>query len=162
MGARLGMQETSVGELLKRKDDFGLIPQYEYADELVLESFKDDLPRSLTSLRFRTFGSHNDFCRRLHAAIKLEHNIEVEPLWCNTSQELQETPVLYANNFDCLTVAPLSTRHAIWLDFHKPLSLPPDRCSNLFFVQNRAILEPFTAGSTVAENLELYEQAVAL
>ena len=46
-------------------------------------------------------------------------------------------PRQFASDFDCVTLAPVSGKHQIWLDFHKPLDLPPDRCSKLFYVENR-------------------------
>jgi hypothetical protein len=159
MGARLGMNEQSAREIL-RALQAGVLPiVYEYFDkQLVLESFKDDLLQSLKSLRFRTFGSHSDFCRRLHEAVAQELGVAVQALMCHTSQELGEGNVLYAHDFDCITFEPLSVKHSAWLNFGKPLSLPPDRCSKLFLARNLAELQPALAGMGTPDSLELYQQ----
>lgn len=142
----LGMQEQSLRRLVGTKDQLGLVADYIYFDELVQASFKDDVAGALESLRFRTFGSHSDFCRRLHNALKQEQGIDVDPLFCATSELLDEKPEC-AHYFDCLTLRPLSVRHSLWLDFRKPLVLPPDRCSRLLFAENQDELRPHVAGS---------------
>lgn len=159
MGARLGMTEASVREILQKKQDVSLAVVYEYFDQLVLDSFKDDLLHAMQSIRFRTFGSHSDFCRRLHKAIDEELGIIVQPLMCATSEALHEEPVLYAHDFDCITLEPLSVKHSIWLNFGKPMSLPPDRSSKLFVARNQEALKSALAGMGTPENLELYEHA---
>ena len=87
-------------------------------------------------MRFRTFADHNAFCERLHAEIG-KAGVDVEPLFCATSTKLDEYPRRFAMHFDCLTLEPLSTKHAVWLDFRKPLNLPPDRCSKLLYAEDR-------------------------
>lgn len=158
-GASLGMREDGLRELLARREELGLVPVYEYAGELVLEAFKEDLLRAIPSLRFRTFANHSDLCRRLHEALATGFGIRVDALPCDTSEQLGETPPLYASFFDCLTLQPVSAKHSIWLNLGKPISLPPDRCSRLFFARNRGALDFATAGMGGPGDLEVYEQA---
>ncbi len=37
----------------------------------------------------------------------------------------------------------MSLKHQVWLDFRKPFNLRPDRCSKLFYAENRDILWPY-------------------
>jgi hypothetical protein len=158
MAARLGMEIDSLDEILKRLPELGLRTQrYLVYPELVSESLEEDLITHLPGLKFRTFGDHDDFCERLHAELKDTIGIEVKKLLCDTSVRLDEYTPSFANNFDCITLKPLSTKHQVWLDFRKPLTLPPDRCSKHFYVTNREILRPFCAGSREPDGLERYE-----
>jgi len=160
MGARLGMQTESLESVLSVLNRIGIQrTRYEVGTEFVAEPLKDDLIRSLPGLRFRTFSDHTAFCERLHAELaKLELNIA--PLYCATADRLGEWR-RYAAYFDCLTLEPLSPAHSMWLNFRKPMNLPPDRCSKLFYVENREALRPFTAGTTEPEDLDTYQQFLA-
>lgn len=157
MGARLGMTAESLDRVLSSLPTFGLLrSRYEVTPELVADSLHDDLLRVVPGLRFRTSGNHSAFCERLHAEIR-KVGVTVEPLFCHTSTRMREYPRLYAMHFDCLTLEPLSTKHSAWLDFRKPLNLPPDRCSRLFYVENRNELRQFAAGTTEPDDLDEYE-----
>jgi len=46
----------------------------------------------------------------------------------------------------------------MWLDFQKPLSLGPDRCSKLFYAENHHALRPYRAGRQEPDDLEMYQQ----
>jgi hypothetical protein len=87
-------------------------------------------------------------------------------LWCATDRQLNEAglgdyPRRFGYHFDCLTCDPLSIAHAVWLDFKKPLSLGPDRCSKLVFVQYRGDLEGWVAGTRIPDDLQRYEECLA-
>ncbi len=157
MAAQLGLDVQSLRTILQRRIDLGLPRDYILYDNLIDQNFEGDLVQSLPALRFRTFGSHSDFCRRLHEALA-SRGIGINPKYCATSRELAENPPLYSHDIDCITLEALSVKHSLWLDFGKPLNLPPDRCSRLYFVQNRDRLRPFVAGSEPA-SLEPYEHA---
>ncbi len=158
MAVRLGMQIDSLEEILPRLPDLGLRTQrYVVYPEFISDSLLDDLVTHLSGLKFRTFGTNNSFCERLHAELSDSLGIEIQPLFCETSIQLNDDPLWFANTFDCITLKPLSTRHQIWLDFgKKPLALAPDRCSKLFYVENRADLKSYCAGTREPEGLELY------
>jgi hypothetical protein len=157
MGTRLGMSVGSLDTLLLKLDVFGMqASRYLVGSEFVAESLSEDLTRYVPGLRFRTFGNHTAFCERLHVELKKEIGLEVDRLFCATADRLGEHR-LFAAHFDCLTLEPLSTRHSAWLDFHKPLNLPQDRCSKLLYVENRDVLRPFSAGSREPDNLGEYE-----
>jgi hypothetical protein len=161
MGARLGMSEASLDALLLKLDAFDMqVDRYRIGSEFVYESLSEDLTRYVPGLRFRTFGDHTAFCERLHAELKKVIGLEVEPLFCATSNRLQEYPRRFAAHFDCLTLEALSTTHSVWLDFRKPLNLPPDRCSKLQYVENREMLRPYVAGTGEPEHLGIYERLV--
>ncbi len=160
MAARLGMTEGSLDELVKQLERIGLRPQrYAIYPEMIAESLPEDIVPALRGLRFRTFSDHNSFSERLHAALQDELNLHVEPLFCATSVAMHDYPRQYANNFDCLTLEPLSGRHQVWLDFRKPMNLGPDRCSKLLYLENHDVLEPYRAG-TREPDLTAYEQFV--
>jgi hypothetical protein len=162
MGAKLGMTEHSLVELLSHLPHFGMRPQrYVPYEGLVSESLPEDLVRNMAGLRFRTFSGHNSFCNRLHGELAATVGLTVEPLFCATSDRFQESPREFASTFDCLTLEPLSVKHQVWLDFHKPLNLGPDRCSKLLYVENRERLAAFCAGTREPEDLNEYERFLA-
>ena len=159
MGAQLGMKVDSLDELLSRLKDIGMHRQrYVIYPDLIAQSLSEDLVPNLPGLRFRTFADHNSFCLRLHADIDKTLGIKAEPLFCSTSDRLQDYPRQFASHFDCITLAPLSGKHQMWLDFRKPLNLGPDRCSKLLYVENRDDLRPFCAGTHEPDDMDGYMQ----
>ena len=131
MGAQLGMSIASLEQLLARLGDIGMrLNRYEVYKELIAESLADDIVTELPGLKFYIPRDHNSFCARLHADLDKELGIKVQPLFCATSDRMQDYTKQYASNFDCITLDPLSVKHQLWLDFRKPLNLAPDRCSN--------------------------------
>jgi len=162
MGARLGVKAAIVDQILDGLPKIGLRKKrYEAYADLLSDSLPEDLANNLPGLRFRTFSDHNSFCELLHARLLDDLHVEIPQagkLFCATSGELDEPIQSYANAFDCITLKPLSTRHAMWLDFRKPLSLGPDRCSILFYAQNHDDLKPWHAGTREPANLDEYLQ----
>jgi hypothetical protein len=157
MGARLGMEVASLELILARLPAIGMRPQrYVVYDELIAESLSEDIVPNLPGLKFRTFSDHNSFCSRLHAELRTVLGIDIEPLFCATSVRVEDYPRQFASDFDCITLAPLSVRHQMWLDFRKPLNLGPDRCSKLFYLENCDALSPFCAGTREPNDLEQY------
>ena len=132
--------------------------RYVIYQDLVATSLPEDLVRDLPRLRFRLVSDHNEFCRRLHTELEKMLQIQVLPLFCETSEILGEEPKQFARDFDCMTLKPLSGRHQVWLDFRKPLNLGPDRCSKLFYAENREVLRPYRSGGRDPEDLEIYIQ----
>ena len=124
----------------------------------ISESLPDDLIRNLGSLRFRTFSDHNSFCERLHAEIDKSLELKVDPLFCTTSDRLEDYPKQFAINFDCITLEPVSGKHQMWLNFGKPLYLAPDRCSKLLYAENYEILSSCRSCRLEPGNLDLYQQ----
>ena len=162
MGARLGMTVASLDLLLAHLRDIGLPPQrYIIYPELISEALSEDIVPNLRGLRFRTFSDHNSFCERLHAELAPILGAPIERLFCSTSDRLQDYPRQFANNFECITLAPVSGKHQMWLDFRKPLSLGPDRCSKLFYAENHDSLLPYRAGRQEPNDLEVYQQFLA-
>ena len=142
MAARLGLTRDDFDHLLPQLQ--ALLPRGSYIvhEELIDESLVEDSVTNLPGLRFRTFTDHESFCLRLHEALSQELGTPIEQfhensLSCATDQWLGDHgdngdyPRRYAQHFDCITCDPLSLAHATWLDFGKPMSLAPDRCSKL-------------------------------
>jgi hypothetical protein len=162
MGARLGMRIASLDELLARLRDIGIRPErYVVYTDLISKSLSEDIVLNLPGLKFRTFSDHNNFCSRLHAELAKVLGIQVAPLFCETSDRIQDYPRQFASNFDCITLAPLSVKHQVWLDFRKPLNLGPDRCSKLLYIENRDVLRPVCAGTQEPDDLEQYASFLA-
>jgi len=162
MAARLGMNVASLEALLTRLQDIGMRAQrYLVYAELIAESLCEEIVPNLSGLRFRTFSDHNSFCARLHADLDKVLGIQVQPLFCSTSERIQDHPKQFASNFDCISLAPLCGKHQVWLDFHKPLNLAPDRCSKLLYAENREALRPFCAGMQEPDDLEHYASFLA-
>jgi hypothetical protein len=162
MAASLGTDVSSLEQLLGRLDDIGMRRQrYVVYDDLIDESLPEHIITNLPGLKFRTFSDHNSFCERLHAELKEVVEIEVQPLFCATSDRIGDDPRQFASDFDCITLAPLSGKHQVWLDFRKPLNLAPDRCSKLLYAENRDELHDFCAGTQEPDDLERYLQFLA-
>ena len=167
--ARVGMTSALLGEILDRRLDLPTPIRQDYLEYgcLMPEGLSEVLIGALPALRFRTFYDHETFCEHLHNAIRLALNMpqaqfDQGKLWCATDSMLAaagdgDYPRRYGYHFDCLTCEPLSAAHAIWLDFKKPLSLSPDRCSKLQFVRYRDELEDWVAGTRIPDDLERYE-----
>jgi hypothetical protein len=157
MAARLGMTEDSLDALLDGLPGLQMRPQrYVVYNRLIAKSLYDDLAPNLPGLRFRVFSDENAFCQRLHTEIERTLKIFVQPLFCETSERLGEEPKQFARDFDCITLKALSGKHQVWLDFGKPLNLSPDRCSKVFYAENREILRSFSFGGRDPEDLEEY------
>jgi hypothetical protein len=157
MGARLGMDVDSLKALLDGLKKIGMpAHRYNIYSDLVSDALSEDIVSHLPGLKFRTFSDQHSFCERLHCEISEALNTTVKPLFCATSTMLKEYPRLYASYFDCITLAPLSGTHQMWLDFKKPLNLRPDRCSKLFYAANRQDMKPFCAGSTEPDEIDEY------
>jgi hypothetical protein len=152
--SQLGLHVEMLEIVLKKLHDFPVPIRAEYVHYgcLVGTELEDELIASLPDLRFRTFGDHESFCSRLHTSLEANLNIDAgavagAKLWCATSREMGEYPQRFGKWFDCLTCEALSVRHQMWLDFHKPLYLGPDRCSKLFYARSHNDLDSFVAGS---------------
>ena len=157
MAARLGMTEASLAALLNHLSDLQMRPQrYIVYLDAIAESLSEDLVPNLPGLRFRVFSDHNSFCMRLHADLHRILGIEIEKLFCATSDRLGDYPRQIATDFDCITLEPLSGKHQVWLDFRKPMNLRPDRCSKMFYAENREALRPYSFGQQDPEDLEEY------
>jgi hypothetical protein len=159
MAARLGMTLESFGRLANRLPELGLRPaRFLPYPDLASETMPEEILSTLPGLRFRTFSDHSSACRRLHAELgDVLDGVAIEPLFCATSERLREHPPEFASFFDCITLDPLSPKHELWLDFHKPLALAPDRCSKLFYAEHRETLRQFCAGGTEPRDLLAYE-----
>jgi hypothetical protein len=162
MAAQLGTDAVSLDELLNRLPTIGMRRErYDVYPDLIDRSLPRDIVSSLPSLEFLTFSDHSSFCKRLHEELHRFLDIQVEPLFCATSVCIGDNPKQYASNFDCITLDPISGRHQMWLDFLKPLNLPPDRCSKRLYAMNREELKPFCAGTREPDDLERYESSFA-
>lgn len=155
VSARLGMQPESLDKLLLELPRIGLSKKYEVYQGIVDESLSEDLVSSLKGLRFRTFGNHDSFCELLHEALHEALGLTIQGLFCATADELGEQR-MYASTWDNITLRPLSVKHSVWLDFKKPLSLAPDRCSKLFFARHYDELKEYLASREEPRDLRLY------
>ena len=147
MSARLGMTEASMDNLLSHLADIQMRPsRYVVYPDLIAKSFYDDLVPDLLGHKFITFLDEYHYCNWLHSELKKRLKIEIDPLFCQTSEQLGENPKQFARDFDCITLKPVSAKHQVWLDFRKPLNLRPDPCSKLFYAENRQELQPYSFG----------------
>lgn len=162
MAARLGMTQPSFRQLASRLPELGLRPgQFLPYREMAFEDLAEEIIPTLPGLRFRTFSDHNGYCTRLQAELRgVLDGIEIEPLFCTTADTLEDYPRQFACYFDCVTLAPVSPKHQMWLDFRKPIALTPDRCSKLFYAENRDALQPFLAGTAEPADLDVYQAAL--
>ena len=153
--ARLGMRPRSLDQLLPMLPELGLPKKYELYGGIIDESLSDDLVRTLPGLRFRTFGTHDFFCEFLHNELSNTLGLTIEPLFCDSSLRLGDQR-MYASTWDNVLLEPLSVKHSVWLDFGKPLSLAPDRCSKLFYAEHYDEMKQYLAGREEPRDLNYY------
>ncbi len=150
--ARLGMGKDSFMAVLttmKREGmDYGL---YDIEEQTIQESYIRKIHKNFSELSRTIFGNHSDYCERLHQAIKNYLDIEVEPLHCITSEALKQDPLLYAYEFDVITLEPVGLEYSILLDFKKPIRLRPDSCSMKLYARESDILREFVLAGAEPE-----------
>jgi len=151
--ARVGMEEASLEQVLTCLRGRGLLWPAHSTLELVSEAIDTELISLFDEFRFRTFSSHNDFCSRLHTAIKDRLDLQVVPLHCVTSQAITDDPSKwdYSHEFDVVTLAPVGLRYKVWLNLGKPMNLRPDCCSTKFYAEERESLRDFLMGTQEPE-----------
>ncbi len=150
---RLGMSADSLDALLTKMDATGLVFSYYPSNEshaLVGEKIDHDLLEVFEEFRFRTFSSHDDFCRRLHGAIEGQYGLKVEPEFDFTSKKLSgdKDQWCYGHDWDAISLEPVGLQYQVWLDLGKPMNLRPDCVSSFFYAKERERLKDHVAGST--------------
>ncbi len=135
----------TVVERLQGNERYGLIPQLAsgVSDQVVRQREAAALYRLFPAIRMKVFASHSGMCRALHAEIKNELGVEVEPLLCVTSVALADDEPDLADAFDAITLEPVGLRYQVWLDTKKPVNLRPDVCSLKFYAMHEAQLKPY-------------------
>lgn len=163
MAAALGMRPESLDAVIPRLGEIGLSRRYDVYEQgfIIDEALKEDLIQALDGLRFRTFGTHDSFCELLHNRLRstLNDEVEIEGLFCKTADRLGEQR-RYASMWDAVNLEPLSVGHDVWLDFGKPIMLPPDCCSKLFYAENQEEMHRHLAGGVEPTGLDAYLEAV--
>lgn len=155
LAARLGMTPESLDQLIPRLPELGLSKKYEVYEGIYQAGLGDDLTNILPGFRFRTFGSHDFFCEFLHAKIGEALGLKIQPMYCRTSERIGDQR-MFASTWDNILLEPLSVKHSVWLDFGKPLSLAPDRCSKLFYAEHHEEMKPYLAGQEEPRDLDHY------
>ncbi len=166
----LGLNEELFRKVLAKRYELPtpLREEYVWYECLVKTSFAEDVRRVLPQLRNRSFYDHRGFCQFLHPALQKALKISDAEMaegtaWCATDQALREVglgddPPRVAEYFDCLTCAPLSAAHCMWLELKKPRNLPPDRCSKLTFVCYPEQIGDLYVGTRPPDDLSRYER----
>lgn len=146
---RLGMDQNSLQRTLQGLYDGAYIPDTaaDYPDHIIREELVKEIHRYLPSTQSALFNNHSDYCRRVHSAIRSDLDIEVTPLYCETSRDLEESPPNLSYSRCCLSHQPVGIRYKVMLNLGKPLRLPPDLISLRFFQANREHLQQYLMGS---------------
>lgn len=150
---RVGMSIDSFQNVLATLDEKGIIVvnTRDFSQQVVTESLIREFHNIFPALQNRTFGDHDDFCSRLHAAINDDLGIQVEPVYCETSEALGQEPADFAYDYDCFTGKPIGLRYQVWLDFKKPINLRPDACSMKLYVEKEDQLKPLVFAGRVPD-----------
>lgn len=156
--ASLGMSERSLVEVLDALNKTGLFPsaRIEWGAALMSGKLISEFASIFPGLKFRIFGSYPDMCRRLHAEIRAELTVEVEPLFCVTGAALGEPT--YARGFDAISEEPVGMPWQIFLDTKKPIQLEPDIVGTLFFARNTDVLGPHLFAGVLPPNYPRIEE----
>lgn len=157
MAAALGMRAESLDALLPRLPEIGLSKRYDVygRGHIIDRSLDDGLIQTLDDLRFRTFGSHDGFCKALHDRLRKALDVEIEELFCKTAERLGDQR-RYASTWDDVNIEPLSVGHDVLLDFGKPIMLGLDRCSKQFYAENQEEMREYLAGEVEPTDLGAY------
>ena len=148
--ARVGMTEESLRRVLAtlvREGRLMLTDPFVnegLADARIIES----LHKYFRTLGDRVFGDYNDYCRRLHEAIRTELRESVEPLYCETSRGVRPADPEYAYTLCMISLEPTGVANQVYLNFGgKWLRLSPDVCSRRFYKLHEQELQPFVFGA---------------
>lgn len=142
MAAQLGMTVESMDQVIQNLWKIGMRSQrYCFYKEFICKTLRDDLIDHLEKIRFKTNDNHNDFCNGLHDSLNNKLGIKIQGLYCDAANHLNKTDFAY--DYDCITCLPLGPNQQVWLDFGKPIYMCPDRCSKLYYKQNRETLRIF-------------------
>ena len=146
---QVGMDEESLRDVLSELKIRKRLLQFidPHIDTVVDGTIIERLPRMFVALQRKIFTNHDDRCRRLHEAIRDDLSVAISPVYCKTSEALQEESLLYAYEFDALTDEPMSIKYQLWLNTGKPLYLKPDATSVMTFVRHKIALEGLLVGS---------------
>jgi len=146
---RLGMTQESFLKVLGALEERGLVPPSRGCPVgTVSFDVVDNIHQRLPGPhKKQLFISQSDYCAKLHTAIKNQLGIEVDPLYCETSQALKEMPLIYAYDYCRISKEPTGLPNRIYMNFGKPLRLAPDICSRLFFFRHQEELNALVLGS---------------
>ncbi|HVV51129.1 MAG TPA: hypothetical protein VHO06_15785 [Polyangia bacterium] len=89
------------------------------------------------------YSDHNAYCAHLHRLIRSRLHVEVDPLYCETSLVLRQSPTDYAYEWDVITGEGLGIRHAVWINTAKPLHLRPDACGKRVYAAHPRMFQPY-------------------
>ena len=155
---RLGMTDGSWTAVKAALFSDGLITpeELEPLTDLVREPLIHNFHEFFSDTRLKTFANNTDRCRLIHDAIDKSYDIQVVPQYCVTSQTLQESPLLFGEDFDVITGDPVSVRYCVWLNTGKPNILHPDVCSLKLYVAELAELKDmaFSGAEQVEEQFQ--------
>lgn len=138
----LGMPTDTMREVVERLESNGVPTQIAstVSDQVVRQREAAQLFRAFPALRHRLFSNHSRMCRAVHEAVRADLKIEVAPVFCVTSAIMEPDEPDIAAAFDAIALEPVGLRYQVWLETRKPVNLPPDVCSLLFYAKNEADL----------------------
>jgi hypothetical protein len=135
---QLGTDDVSLKEIIKKMQADGMLPYHADFDSLQIieEPLIDNFTKLFPQLNGYIFSSHSSRCKAIHEAVKNDLKIDVKPLFCKTSELIDDSPEYeYAYEFDALTSEPMGVKYQLWMDTEKPIILKPDACSMLTYFE---------------------------
>lgn len=146
---RLGMTGASFEATLAALETRGLLlPGDIWPNGLVRVELVDRMPSRIPDLtEHPVFNSQTSYCLWVHGLLRDRLGVEVEQCHCATSISLGQSPPELAFDLCCISHEPVSLKYRVYMNFGKPLRLPPDVCALHVLARNRAELEPFVLGS---------------
>lgn len=145
--ARLGMSEHSLRETIEVMSERGILisNNMDFSGQVIGEDLVREFYKYFEGFQQQSFGSHSSFCKKLHETIQKELDVEIEPLFCVTSQIIDVDEPDYSHSIDKITQEPIGLRYTVWLELDKsrPISLEPDACSLKLFVEKEELLTSF-------------------
>ena len=141
---KFALTETDFIRVVDAMCEKGLLPySASFAKDMGLfeTSLVDNLHHHFPAMKFRFFNSQSAFVTALHGVFRRELGIELTTVYSACSKKLHEEPPEVAYEYDIITGEPMGIGHQVWLDFHKPLVLKPDACSECTFDRYRAELQ---------------------
>ncbi len=146
---RLGMTATSFEATLAALEDRGLLlPGDVWPNGLVRVELVDRLPLRIPDVaQAPVFSSQTSYSNWVHEQLRDRLGVQIERCPCATSVRLGETPPDLAFDLCCISHEPVSLKYRVYMNFGKPLRLPPDVCALHILARNLDALRPFVLGS---------------
>jgi hypothetical protein len=158
----LAMDEASLKKVLSAALVANLVSRSEAEGDfpdVYRSSLIGDFHTRFPKLKQTIFNTFRAFATSLHSQIKEVLGIDVQPVYCLTSQAIGTKPPEFARGYDSITNEPMCSLYQLWLETHKPIQLRPDMCSFATYFRFENVLRDQLLGPP-DQQLEITRDAI--